>query len=90
MVTSLIITLLGQSIAFQKLAAWHTCSLIYVSILTIPLVINILFIFIAAGVLYNVTVNPVNEVGLGKTASVLLFSKQGMTGPFCHKKYKII
>ena len=31
--------------------------------------------------MYNVTVNPVNEVGLGKAANVLFFSKQGMTGP---------
>ena len=81
MVTSLIITLLGQSIAFQKLAVWHTyCSQNYVSILAF--IINILFISIAAGVLYNVTVNPVNEVGLGKAANVLFFSKQGMTGLF--------
>ena len=34
--------------------------------------------------MYNVTVNPVNEAGLGKAANVLFFSKQGMTGVFLH------
>ena len=37
--------------------------------------------------MFNATISPVNELGLGKAANVIFFSKQGMKGLFCHKNY---
>ena len=65
-----------------------TCQL-YLLRINSPDYILCAYSFADAGVLYNFTIRPVNEIGQGESASVLAFSKPSMTILYTKDLYEL-